>query len=164
MTEEVGNPSIEKRNSLTQQKQCDQVMRLAGVPGADDHSLMMILQNVGPDIILSPDAKGRLMIHYLCRYNGHCHETLKVMTLCAPSCAWASYPGQEGLLPLHILCRYYQPEWRESARLLLGAHPAAATTSDTRGCTPLHYACAGGADEELLRALVAAGPEAAKRA
>ena len=67
------------------------------------------------------------------------------------------------LLPLHILCRYNARD-EASVRAMAQAHPPALGLCDTRGCLPLHFACAGGASCAVIALLLRLYPESAGQA
>lgn len=96
----------------------------------------------------------RLPIHHACRF-GAPLSLLQQMVDLAPDTVRAKDPCQ-GLLPLHLACRY-----RCSTRVvtfLLEHYPRAAREADTSGRLPLHFACLRAVSSTVVYKLVQAYP------
>lgn len=82
------------------------------------------------------DRKGRTPLHFFLGSNSAGKNTSDVVIILSNTGA-ASYPTDEGLLPLHLACAYGRPE--ETLLVLMDAYPEAIKTLDTKSRTPLHF-------------------------
>ena len=74
----------------------------------------------------------------------------------------ASVRGNNGVTPLHLVCKLPNPP-ADIVQALLEEAPDTVILADTHGWIPLHRACASGASGEVLKILTNAYPEGATK-
>jgi ankyrin repeat protein len=74
----------------------------------------------------------------------------------------AALANEKGNLPLHCIGEDAPPRGAEACALLLEEYPEGARVLNVDGRTPLHNACAAGADAAIIGALLRMWPEAAR--
>jgi hypothetical protein len=117
-----------------------------------------------PESKTTVDRKGRTPLHFFLgvqkeSLNKSVDNDADVVVLLSNTGA-ASYPTDEGLLPLHLACAYGRTE--EILYVLLDAYPEAATTIDNKQRTPLLFVLSNGgkkAAPAAVRLLLSQEPE-----
>uniref|UniRef100_A0A7S0EMJ6 Uncharacterized protein n=1 Tax=Hanusia phi TaxID=3032 RepID=A0A7S0EMJ6_9CRYP len=143
-------------------KQAQSLSSLLSSAQAKDEEITEVLSDMDDDTLSSQISHedGRNVLHYLTKYNGARVSILQTILKRAPSLANKALKTS-GLLPLHILCRYF-PNETQSLEILLQASPASAAMPEAEGCLPLHFACAAGASSKAIKKLLAYNEDAAK--
>eukprot|EP00960_Hanusia_phi_P065187 766016-Hanusia_phi.AAC.4 len=107
-------------------KQAQSLSSLLSSAQAKDEEITEVLSDMDDDTLSSQISHedGRNVLHYLTKYNGARVSILQTILKRAPSLANKALKTS-GLLPLHILCRYF-PNETQSLEILLQASPASA--------------------------------------
>ncbi|KAL3942625.1 MAG: hypothetical protein SGBAC_003226 [Bacillariaceae sp.] len=90
-----------------------------------------------PECKTTVDRKGRTPLHFFLGTLGHRNSNSAEVVLLLSNTGAATYPTDEGLLPLHLACAYGRSE--ETLYVLLTEYPDAALTVDNKQRTPLHF-------------------------
>eukprot|EP00934_Nitzschia_sp_Nitz4_P007813 Nitzschia sp. Nitz4//scaffold137_size62074//14398//17094//NITZ4_006409-RA/size62074-processed-gene-0.81-mRNA-1//-1//CDS//3329535682//7803//frame0 len=91
-----------------------------------------------PDSKTTVDKRGRTPLHFALGSSNQNSPVSPEVVVLLSSTGAASYPDDNGMLPLHYACAYGAPE--EALYVLTDIYSDAITTSDLRGRTPLHFA------------------------
>ena len=89
-----------------------------------------------PESKTTVDKRGRTPLHFFLGIQAQNSDSPDIVALLSNTGA-ASYPTEEGILPLHLACAYGRSE--ETLIVLTDAYPDAAVTNDNRLRTPLHF-------------------------
>mmetsp|Transcript_12830 Transcript_12830/g.19456 ORF Transcript_12830/g.19456 Transcript_12830/m.19456 type:complete len:828 (+) Transcript_12830:242-2725(+) len=116
-------------------------------PPAD---VVIALLVASPETVEWTDAFSWLPLHYACA-NGASDEVLQVLTNAYPPSKTAI--DKRGRTPLHFALGNAERQASPGAVDIL-SDSGAATMADENGSLPLHYACAYGASEEVLKILL----------
>jgi len=90
-----------------------------------------------PESKTTVDRKGRTPLHFFLGTLGTRNSNSAEIVLLLSNTGAATYPTDEGLLPLHLACAYGRSE--ETLYVLLNEFPDAAMTTDNKQRTPLHF-------------------------
>ncbi|KAL3932837.1 MAG: hypothetical protein SGBAC_010663 [Bacillariaceae sp.] len=90
-----------------------------------------------PESKTTVDRKGRTPLHFFLGTLGTQSTNSPDVVILLSNTGAASYPTDEGLLPLHLACAFGRSE--ETLYVLTDAYPEGATTVDHKQRTPLHF-------------------------
>ncbi|CAJ1945584.1 unnamed protein product [Cylindrotheca closterium] len=90
-----------------------------------------------PESKTTVDRKGRTPLHFFLGTLGTQSTNSPDVVILLSNTGAASYPTDEGLLPLHLACAFGRSE--ETLYVLTDAYPEGATTVDNKQRTPLHF-------------------------
>jgi ankyrin repeat protein len=118
--------------------------------------VLEVFVSLAVETLLWPDFFGWLPIHYLCA----CGASPDAIKLLAESCPESkTVADKRGRTPLHFAIGRNSEQTSANVVFLL-CNTGAAGFADDNGMLPLHYACAYGANEEVLYVLTDAYPDA----
>lgn len=122
--------------------------------------LLPLLLEATPKALTTADlTNGRLLLHMACSFAGRA-AYLDILLKAAPETILLA--DNNGNLPLHLLASAPHPKGSLAAvRLLVGAAPAAVTTTNHLGCYPLHFASAWRCRRGVAKFLLRAAPQVA---
>lgn len=116
------------------------------------------MTDIGPDALYATDAYGWLPLHYACA----CSASSEVITRLFEEAPYAKTTvDRRGRAPVHFALSNLSPTRPITANLVANLiNTGAASYPDDNGMLPLHYACAYGADPEIIQTLVEEFPDA----
>jgi ankyrin repeat protein len=106
-----------------------------------EHDLLQLI--TAETACLFDDTTGHLPLHLACRA-GLPYAVVECLVMVYPAAVRIATRDKYGLLPLHVLCRYYAGSNRERTKLLgflLRQYPAASRIITSGGELPLHLLC-----------------------
>jgi hypothetical protein len=112
-----------------------------------------------PQAVYHADSQGNLPLHYAAMYA--CPQIWKLILQANPEGCERANKKQK--YPLHLMCARYFGRYEiteDQVQSCLDANPAAIQIPDAWGRLPLHLACQGNAQKDVIQVLVKVYPEA----